>query len=96
TAIGTFQLTLSDYIKEDSISNFLIKELAESIPINPERLQFTDRLQRANVALLEFLTSNFAGFPTFNSPFSNSVKCWIYWMTIINTFINSIPQLVMQ
>lgn len=50
----------------------------------------------ANVALLEFLTSNFAGFPTFNAPFSKSVKCWIYWMTIINTFIKNIPQLVIQ
>ncbi|CAG8627270.1 14285_t:CDS:2, partial [Gigaspora rosea] len=133
TAIGTLQLTMSDYIKEDSISNFLIKELAESIPINPERLKFTDRLQsnsltsplqyiiqlkisstqdycqasyldssygfrvnRTNVALLEFLTSNFAGFPTFNAPFSKSVKCWIYWITIINTFINNIPQLVIH
>ncbi|CAG8807014.1 32613_t:CDS:2, partial [Gigaspora margarita] len=47
----------------------------------------------ANVALLEFLTSNFAGFPTFNAPFSKSVK---YWVTIINTFIKSIPQLVIQ
>ncbi|CAG8810751.1 10987_t:CDS:2, partial [Gigaspora margarita] len=231
TAIGTLQLTLSDYIKEDSISNFLIKGLAENIPINPERLKFTDRLQsnsstsplqyviqlkilsttnscqasvsqtinylnelindkntiiyknnytkyldssygfRVNLNLWDdikfkllgvligiiilslivlwarykylegqnfmifsaviilfdlvmdilfiaengkdvsqpdlyiirsecsftgILTSNFAGFATFNAPFSKSVKCWIYWMTIINTFIKSIPQLIIQ
>ncbi|CAG8748116.1 9515_t:CDS:2, partial [Dentiscutata erythropus] len=50
----------------------------------------------ANVSLLEFLTSNFAGFLMFNAPFSDSVKRWIYWVTIIDTFIENIPQLIIQ
>ncbi|CAG8588593.1 17076_t:CDS:10 [Cetraspora pellucida] len=50
----------------------------------------------ANVVLLEFLTSNFAGFSIFNASLSNSVKRWIYWVTIVNTFIEIIPQLIIQ
>ncbi|KAF0520416.1 hypothetical protein F8M41_016346 [Gigaspora margarita] len=48
TAIGTIWLTLGDDIKNNLISNILnnlTKELAESIPINPERLQQTNQFQ---------------------------------------------------
>ncbi|CAG8442811.1 442_t:CDS:2 [Cetraspora pellucida] len=50
----------------------------------------------ADVALFEFLTSRFAGFEIFNTPFSDITINWIYWATIINTLIEDIPQLVVQ
>ncbi|KAF0411875.1 hypothetical protein F8M41_008142 [Gigaspora margarita] len=58
TAIGNIQLTLGDDIKKNSISNFLnnlIKELAESIPINLERLRSTNRFQSNSISPLQYI-----------------------------------------
>ncbi|KAF0492177.1 hypothetical protein F8M41_021794 [Gigaspora margarita] len=81
---------------------FIMYELKTNTPFNQwfskyeKVVSFFTIISGADVVLLGFLTSNFAGFLMFNAPFSKSVKQWIFLATLINTFIENIPQLVIQ
>ncbi|RIB15758.1 hypothetical protein C2G38_2143418 [Gigaspora rosea] len=85
-----------------STITFIMYELKTNTPFiqwfskNESVVPFFTIISGANVVLLEFLTSNFAGFLMFNAPYSKSVKQWIFRATIINTFIENIPQFVIQ
>ncbi|CAG8787287.1 16855_t:CDS:1, partial [Racocetra persica] len=53
-------------------------------------------LSGSDIALLEFLTSEFGGFEFFKAPFSDITKKRIFWGSIFNVFIEDIPQLIVQ
>ena len=49
-----------------------------------------------NVELLNLLDSNFANFGIFSAPFSTKALYRIFYDRILNTFIENIPQLIIQ
>src|SRR5687768_10965196 len=49
-----------------------------------------------NVELLHLLDSNFANFEIFSAPLSTKALNWIFYGGILNTFIEDLPQLIIQ
>ena len=53
-------------------------------------------LSCTDIGALNVLKSNLAGFESFNAPFSRSAKSNIIWGSIVNIFIEDIPQFTIQ
>jgi len=53
-------------------------------------------LAAADVEVLSILSSKFAGFPTFNAPFSVKTETWMFWGSFVNLLIEDVPQFVIQ
>ncbi|RIA89989.1 hypothetical protein C1645_876388 [Glomus cerebriforme] len=49
-----------------------------------------------DIAALKLLSSNLAGFELFNAPFSKKAENFIYYGGILNTFVEDVPQLIIQ
>ena len=50
----------------------------------------------ADITALNFLHSNFAGYPLLRVPFSDNAKSKIFWGACLNIFIRDIPQVIVQ
>ncbi|KAF0553521.1 hypothetical protein F8M41_020250 [Gigaspora margarita] len=57
---------------------------------------FFTLLASADIEILLFLNSHFAGLNMFTVPFSNQAKNFIFWSKILNTIVNDIPWLIIQ
>ncbi|GBB87645.1 hypothetical protein RclHR1_01410028 [Rhizophagus clarus] len=53
-------------------------------------------LAGADIEILSLLHSNLAGFEVFNAPLSESAKHKIFWGSLLNIFIEDVPQLIIQ
>jgi hypothetical protein len=49
-----------------------------------------------DITVLKLLSSNLAGFELFNAPLSKKAEKLIYYGGILNTFIEDLPQLIIQ
>ncbi len=49
-----------------------------------------------DISVLKLLSSNLAGFELFNAPLSEKAEKFIYYGGILNTFIEDLPQLIIQ
>ena len=49
-----------------------------------------------DIAVLKLLSSNLAGFELFNAPLSKKAEKIIYYGGILNTFLEDLPQLIIQ
>ncbi|RIA95185.1 hypothetical protein C1645_817031 [Glomus cerebriforme] len=49
-----------------------------------------------DIAVLNLLSSNLAGFELFNAPLSKRAEKIIYYGTVLNTFLEDVPQLIIQ
>ncbi|GBB95381.1 hypothetical protein RclHR1_02520016 [Rhizophagus clarus] len=53
-------------------------------------------LAGADIEILNLLHSNLAGFEIFNAPVSESAEHKIFWGSLLNIFIEDVPQLIIQ
>lgn len=49
-----------------------------------------------DITALKLLSSNLAGFELFNAPLSEKAEKYIYYGGILNTFLEDLPQLIIQ
>ncbi|RIA80993.1 hypothetical protein C1645_837726 [Glomus cerebriforme] len=49
-----------------------------------------------DIAVLKLLSSNLAGFELFNAPLSKKAEKIIYYGVVLNTFMEDVPQLIIQ
>ncbi|CAG8612855.1 9432_t:CDS:2 [Dentiscutata erythropus] len=93
-----YQVSVSRIISD---TRSLIKNMDTSIMSTNSYTKYLDssyglKVNRSNVMLLDCLTSNFGGFELLNAPFLNNTKNWIFRGSVVETIIESIPQLIIQ
>ena len=63
---------------------------------NSQPVAIITMLCGGDISVLKLLSSNLAGFELFNAPLSEKAVRFIYYGGILNTFLEDLPQLIIQ
>ncbi|KAF0561612.1 hypothetical protein F8M41_022526 [Gigaspora margarita] len=90
----SFNLTLSLFLV---INEIRFKEEFQIWFTKKEKMvSFFIIISSTDIGVLTFLSSKFFGLPIFSAPLSPKAKLWIFYITIVNLFIEDIPHLTIQ